>query len=190
MRYCVINGYPQSGKDAFVDFCKQEKGALCKKVSTVDFIKDIAYKYGWTGEKTPKDRKFLSDLKNLFTEWNDIPFKETMERIREFHQTLQIYEVSSEGIVFIMSREPAEIMRFKHELGAISVLIERDAVKDNEQSNEADSGVMNCEYDVVVYNNGTLEDLQTQAKLFLQNIKIFDIMKEKGEKNDSKHRFS
>ena len=34
----------------------------CRIVSTVDFVKEIAARWGWDGTKTPQNRKFLSDL--------------------------------------------------------------------------------------------------------------------------------
>ena len=36
-------------------------------ISTVDFVKQIARECGWDGVKTPRNRKFLSDLKDLLT---------------------------------------------------------------------------------------------------------------------------
>ena len=48
----------------------------CRIISTVDFVKEVAKFCGWNGQKTPKDRKFLSDLKNILTQWNDIPYKD------------------------------------------------------------------------------------------------------------------
>ena len=40
MNYFVINGFPQSGKDSFVNACKEVLGKLVYSVSTVDFIKE------------------------------------------------------------------------------------------------------------------------------------------------------
>ena len=78
----IINGAPRSGKDTLVDMFEEYLNMRLDNFSTVDFVKDIAARYGgWDGRKTPKDRKFLSDLKDLFTEWNDIPFADVVERI-------------------------------------------------------------------------------------------------------------
>ena len=57
----VINGTGGSGKDTFVEYVS--KYAKVYNFSSVDKVKEIAKLIGWTGTKTDKDRKFLSDLK-------------------------------------------------------------------------------------------------------------------------------
>lgn len=69
-----------------------------------------------------------------------------------------------------MSREPGEISRFEKELGAKSVLIRRNAVEFNIQSNHADSEVLNHKYDYIIENNGTIDELKEKAKEFLKNL--------------------
>lgn len=77
----IINGLGGSGKSTF---CSQSKASFINKVkspslsyelSTVDFVKEVAAFCGWRGEKEPKDRAFLHDLKMALEEWNDIPNK-------------------------------------------------------------------------------------------------------------------
>ena len=66
MEIIVINGYPESGKDTFVNLCKNIVGeSFVKNISTVDFVKEVAMLCGWDGTKTPKNRKFLSDLNHI-----------------------------------------------------------------------------------------------------------------------------
>lgn len=76
MEIIVINGFPGAGKDEFVNCCKKLIGEpYVRNISTVDFVKYIAAECGWDGTKTPENRAFLSDLKDLLTKWNDVPFK-------------------------------------------------------------------------------------------------------------------
>ena len=168
MKIVVINGRPRSGKDTFVQFC-QIHNLWCANISTVDFVKEIAVYCGWNKEKTPKNRKFLSDLKDLLTNWDDVPYRKIEQRIAAYKEKMEQYGIDPEenGIIFIHSREPEEIKRFCDEMGAISLLIVRDEVTNNEQSNHADSEVFNYEYNYTIANNGTLEDLEKRAKEFL-----------------------
>ena len=71
----------------------EDKG---RNFSTVDKIKEIARDFGWDGEKTPKARKFLSDLKDVFTDWNDLPVRDVKSRLASLRK---IY------LVLIMKRE-------------------------------------------------------------------------------------
>lgn len=172
MKIVIINGFPQqhSGKDTFVKYCLEKLNGRGKLISTVDFVKKIAYNCGWNGEKTPQNRKFLSDLKKLLTEWNDIPFKKIETEIENFYNYLEFYEVDTNGVIFIMCREPEEILRFKNKFNATTLLIKRELMENITQSNDADSNVLNFNYDYVINNNGTLLELKTKAIKFLNEL--------------------
>ena len=170
MKYFIINGRPRSGKDTFVNFCLEELGAFGKLISTVDFVKKIATECGWDGTKDLKNRKFLSDLKDLLTNWGDVPYKKTLQEIDMFKFDLDCWNVSDKGVVFIMCREPKEIERFERELNAKSLLIRRASVEFEQQSNHADSEVLNHKYDYIIENNGTIDELKEKAKGFLKNL--------------------
>ena len=95
IKVVVVNGRPESGKTTFEEKCKElvnasstfwldeNKRMMVDVISTVDFIKQIAIECGWDGVKTPRNRKFLSDLKDLLTEWNDVPFNATLDFIKK-----------------------------------------------------------------------------------------------------------
>ena len=170
MKYFIINGRPRSGKDTFVNFCLEELGAFGKLISTVDFVKKIATECGWDGTKDLKNRKFLSDLKDLLTNWGDVPYKKTLQEIDMFKFDLNCWNVSDKGMVFIMCREPKEIERFERELNAKSLLIRRASVEFEQQSNHADSEVLNHKYDYIIENNDTIDELKEKAKGFLKNL--------------------
>ena len=169
----VMNGMPTSGKSQFVSYCLE---ALCEygaEVSTVDFVKEIARQAGWDGVKRPKDRKFLSDLKDLLTEWDDVPYKKIMEARNHLDNTLKLWRCDpNRGIIFTHCREPEEIKKFVDRENAITVLMRRESVETTEQSNHADANVFNYEYDYVIENNGSLEDLKERAMEFLKAISI------------------
>jgi hypothetical protein len=171
----IINGMPRSGKDTFVELCQEINGNhRVYQYSTVDFVKDIAKLCGWNGTKTPKDRKFLSDLKDILTQWGDVPFSKTMLRIFEIYNEANIHFglTQEQVLIFIHCREPQEIARFKKALGeqCRSLLIRRPTVETNDQSNHADEEVFNYEYDNVIYNDGTIADFRTKAWDFLHSL--------------------
>ena len=158
-----INGAPGAGKDEFVKQC-QKINPLVINISTVDFIKKIARECGWDGTKTPENRKFLSDLKFLLADWNDVPYKKVIEG-------LKVIKANSENaIVFIHVREPAEIFRFATEVGALTLIVRRKSAEDKVASNIADRDVLNYDYDYIVDNNGSIEALADQASMFLETI--------------------
>ena len=83
MQVIIINGMPRAGKDQFVSFC-QKHLLWCGNFSTVDFVKEVAAMCGWDGTKTPLNRAFLSNLKDLLTDWGDVPFKKVERAMETF----------------------------------------------------------------------------------------------------------
>ena len=132
--------------------------------STVDFVKEVARFCGWDGVKTLENRKFLSDLKDLLTEWNDIPYKMIVEHIKSL-------PVSQDWLVFVDCREPAEIQKLKERLNATTVIIRREEVENNEVSNHADSDVFYYDYDLTIYNNSDIIHLENEARKFIEYMK-------------------
>lgn len=167
MKMCIVNGFPRSGKDTFVEYCIEMLDWRGKCVSTVDFVKEIATKCGWDGVKTPKNRKFLSDLKDLLTDWDNVPLKKIRDAYRSWNAELHSYNCDTdECILFVMCREPKEIQKLVDAFDAFTVFVQRDAVE-GEQSNHADAEVRNFKYDYFVDNNGSLDELKERAEEFL-----------------------
>lgn len=172
LKIVIVNGAPGSGKTTFENFCQEIMDDYCQMRSTVDLVKEIALFYtGWNGEKDLKSRKFLSDLKDLLTEFNDVPFNDIVRFKNVWEDELEMYDVKDHPhILLVDSREPEEIMRFKRELGAVTVLIRRASAEMAETSNHADANVLNCDYDYEIDNNGSLDELRAKAVQFLDLI--------------------
>ena len=110
----VINGSAGSGKDTFCEMTSRFVGEEFVKVfSTVDIVKTLAIEAGWDGKKTPRARKFLSDLKDLLTDWNDTPYKSVSTKILLTKNEWESYGIdTSKCAIFVMCREPQEIKKF------------------------------------------------------------------------------
>ena len=170
MKIIVINGQGGVGKDEFVGFCGYEDEGIYN-FSMVDGIKRIAETIGWTGGKTPKDRKFLSDLKDLASEYNDYPFQYTLKRIKEAIQDYRRYhDMSNEFICFVHARELDDIDRWVYDYGARALIIRRPEVE-GEYGNHADDDVFEVEYDYEVWNTDDLYSLKDKAERFVAQIR-------------------
>ena len=173
VKVVVVNGRPGVGKSEFERLCKEQCNLFNRVVgfsngrrlwiditSTVDFVKEVATMCGWDGTKTLENRKFLSDLKDLLTNWDDVPYKMIEHRAKTLPS-------DSDWIMFVDCREPAEIQKMKERLNATTLLIRRESVEDNEVSNHADAGVFNYKYDLTIENNSDIMDLEKKAKDFI-----------------------
>lgn len=177
VKIVLVNGVPGCGKTTFETLCqtlcyqdvssfRKNKRLAVDIYSTIDFVKEIAIQCGWDGVKTPRNRKFLSDLKDLLTEWGDVPLKKIYERIQELKEV-----EDKDWILFIDCREPAEIQKLKECLNATTVLIRRPGDTDIQTSNHADSEVFNYNYDLTIWNNSDIIHLEDEARKFIKYIK-------------------
>lgn len=170
----IINGSGGVGKDSFIEMVRFAESRILNKhigignYSSVSKVKEIAEIIGWTGAKTEKDRKFLSDLKLLTTEYNNMPLNDMKEFVNHF---MSATKNNIGAMLFLHIREPEEIAKAVNEFkeyGVKTILVKRDSVK-HITSNMADENVYNYNYDIVIDNNGTIEDLKERAKYFLND---------------------
>lgn len=158
----IINGSGGVGKDTFIEFVNDEQTAKVINYSSVDRVKEIAREIGWTGRKTERDRKLLSDLKKLCSEYNDLPFLCMQEKVNEFLK-------SNCNILFLHIREPEEIERAKKSFQARTILIRRDNIE-HIVTNVSDRDVFEYSYDFVINNDSDLTGLKRKAKEFVANL--------------------
>lgn len=158
----VINGLPRSGKDTFVYLVS--KYAMTSNFSSVDFVKDVAKYAGWNGKKDGKSRLFLSKLKELLSQYDDIPYKKIKEAIEWFMKQ------DEQELMFIHIREPDEISRVVEDFGAKTLLVRR---ANNQQiiSNDSDKYIENYKYDYVLNNDSDIDSLDKKAKGFINYLR-------------------
>lgn len=160
----ITSGVGRSGKDTFCEFVS--KYIPTYKYSIVDLPKEAAKVLGWDGGKTEKDRKFLSDVMDLSTDYNDAPFKDVLSLVTDFKNSKDFDEYD---VLIIDMRDPKDIARSVETFGAETILIRNPNVRKIE-SNHADRDVENYEYDYIIENDGTLEQLQNVAEFFVREI--------------------
>lgn len=164
----MVNGYPESGKDTFVEFCNDSY----INHSTVDTIKRIATEMGWSGNKTKYNRDMLSALKDFYGEWFDGPFQEIKSLVL---QELTYGDVKVD-FIFVHAREPEEIERVKVWCDSVegvkcyTVFIKRDEVMGGMHNNHADAQVEDYIYDCYLNNNLDLEHFENLSLDFFEDV--------------------
>jgi hypothetical protein len=171
MKVIIINGSAQTGKSNFASYFKKNYKYKCINWSTIDKVKKVSKRnFGWDGKKTPEARLFLSEIKRIWGEYNNGPFKDIIKRISDHYSKLNKKDKKN-FIYFIDCREPYEIQKFvdEYKKNCITVLLKReDRVVPN---NLADKNVANYNYDFIIENNGNKKDLQKEAIKFMDKIK-------------------
>lgn len=159
----IINGMGGSGKDSFVKAC-QNIDPTIQNISSVNYVKQVAYELGWDGVKDTKGRRFLSDLKMALSAYNDAPFIMTIKDIEDYDKN---------ATVFVHIRESDDISKYKayfeHNGDIVTTMVINNSRVKPITSNLADADVYNSSYDWIIDNEGTLDDLAQSAEFFLKN---------------------
>lgn len=165
----IINGSGNSGKDEVVKIMTKKLSDVCTvhNLSTVDPIRKILPFLG-INEKDRKHnhkiRDFMSDLKDLWTKYFDGPFKYIVHRIKKIDK-----DSMNPCLIFVHSREPEEIGRFANYFGnrCTTLLIQSDKRTGRITTNHADANVDKYDYDRIIDNNGTLDDLKNSIDEYI-----------------------
>lgn len=159
----IINGKGGSGKDTLCELAA--KHYKVKIISAITPIKDIAKVNGWSGEKDEKSRKFLSDLKRVFIEYNDLPTRYLLSQYQEFSKDKET------EILFVHIRETDEINKFKQQIegACVTLLIKRPLVDSIIIGNDSDDQVDTMDYDYYFVNNKSISHIENE---FVEFIKV------------------
>ena len=172
MKVYVINGLPRSGKTTFENFCFALNPIYVRMFSSIQPVNEIAQKCGWNGAKEPKDRKFLADLKQLLIEYNNFPFNEVVHYIEIEKRWMDQRDYDGDKLIFFIDvREPSEIQKLRDKYGAQAILIPRALSTPEENTADCEENFNPELYDLVIANNGTLEQLEAQAREFMKDKK-------------------
>lgn len=173
MKIYIVNGAAGSGKTTFEDYICTKIYPYGFKVSTIDFIKKLATQCGWEGTKTPKDRKMLSDMKDILTEWGDVPIKAVNNAVEDFTYDLIKNDFSiTKAVIFIDCREPEEIEKLKKIYNAKTILVRRESAEKAPTSNHADANILKFDYDLILWNNNSIEDFFNTIDDFMKGENI------------------
>ena len=171
MKVIIINGSAQTGKDQFANFFNKHYDYKSVNWSTIDKVKKISKRnFGWNGKKTDEARRFLSEMKRIWSEFNNGPFEDMVQKISKYNSNLPKSERQN-IVYFIHCREPHEIQKFVDKYGnkCLTVLLNRE---DREvPNNDSDKNVANYEYDFYIDNDGDKKKLEKQVLEFIETIK-------------------
>ena len=168
MKIICVNGYARSGKDEFCNYAFTNRG-LVYPFSTIDKVKQIATDLGWDGVKDKKGRKFLSDLKDCLTEYNDLPSRYIIAEIDNRMSVIDD-EYYDDVVFLVQMREPEEIKRWKEMYDARALLIQRPSFG-GDWGNHADDNVLLGEYDYELNNDGSLKEWEDKTIKFIDMVR-------------------
>ncbi len=170
----IINGKGGVGKDTLCNFVAKHYDT--RNISSITPILKIAKAGNWDGNKDDKSRKLLSDLKHLFTNYNDLSFHYLKSQTEEFLAT-------EEEVLFVHMREPEEISKYlkyvtSQGLTCKTLLIKRNICESKTYGNDADDMVDCYQYDFTYHNDLPLTEVEKDFITFFKNniLKVCDVL--------------
>lgn len=159
----IINGRGGVGKDTLCGIAA--KYFRVKNVSSITPIKEIAGHYGWNGQKDSRSRKFLSDLKRAFIEYNDLP-------VQYLYEQYQAFLTDENQFLFVHIREKEEIEKMKKLIGGkcYTLLVRRDLKDVKNWGNVSDDEVEDYSYDLYYNNNKPLAETERDFVDYLNGL--------------------
>ena len=170
----IINGAPRVGKNTFIKLLDELVNPFVEAYSSIDWVKDLARDvFDWDGTKDAKSRKMLSDLKDIATAWDDIPFREVCKQIKA------VKNIYKHCYFCTNIREPQEIQKLKgwckqQEIPCYSVWIRQEKAEQEAAQSFTSSGdtqYQNYNYDFVIHNDLSLDDFKTEIRKLIYSIK-------------------
>ena len=159
----ILNGIAGVGKDTFAEMLNKFIPTL--HISSITPVKRAARELGWDGIKTITSRYFLSELKKFVNENSTFIWDYLDKEVIKFRN---IYDSE---VLLIDIREPEEIEKAVKRYDCKTILVERD-VSTKYYCNSADESVYDYKnYDYVINNMGSLDELFDKAKEFAEIIK-------------------
>lgn len=167
-RTIIINGPANTGKDEIAKIAKKILDIPVYNISSITPVMEIAKLMGWDGKKDERSRELLSNLKDLWVEFNNGPINQLVKTVDEIDDR---YNPPDPYLIFVHIREPEEIEKFKTNYpDTTTVLVKRDSIET--YNNRADSFVNEYNYDYIIENNGTLVELEESVRTLLKDINI------------------
>lgn len=173
----IINGTPRAGKDAFANLVEELSHVPVLNLSSVQTIKDLHTELvGYDDTiKSEKERKLISDTKNILDEYNDFS---TFDIIRK------IYEDRVNIIAFIHIREPHNINKLLtqlslpcHSFTSIkTIFISNNQNENKTYNNTADQATLDhdkIKYNHYISNDGDINEYKDKVKTFIKKENLY-----------------
>lgn len=173
----IVNGGPRVGKDTVVDFMRKALEAAQIRTdafSSIDPVRAMLTGAGFDLEhKTGRDRALLA-IVGAAVETHSFWRSRWSARA-----TKELFDKPGSAVMFIHAREPEIIERIVRMIACdhgtavrVTKLLVRSPRGETELTNDADRNVEKVAYDIVLTNDGTLEDLERKCETVLFNLDL------------------
>ena len=163
IKIVILNGNPAAGKNTFAEIIEGFYPVI-DHISYVDFTRNMLDKMrvDYSG-KTAKDRQLIEAVNDALEKHSDIPFIDICSFTDKAKKT------HNDGILFVDIRKPENIQRFCKEFPETVTVFVEDG-KPISNVTFSDSVVRNMDYDYIINNTGSVDDLKEKARQFVKEI--------------------
>lgn len=165
LKFILINGKAMSGKDTFAKYLSEYLLVMEKQpfiFHNATYVKLVAEKiFGWDKVKDNKGRKLLIDISNTGYDYDKYFWeKKTEEILINKFNTKNVY------VIIPDFRYKNTYEYFKNKYKVLTIRIDRDFDNNlsNELKNDKSEKLIDIDFDFIIKNNESLDNLREQAK--------------------------
>lgn len=191
LKVLIVNGATEAGKGTATRFIKECLKFDIVYYSSIDYVKEVAEsKFMWDGQKDVKGRNLLSSIKQLMISYGDIPTKKIIAKI-------EMCILLRSDLIIVDIREPSEIDKLVNYCKENDLVCHTCRIKNNKaEQNTKNSGLSitgdllygRYPYDIYIYNNGTVKELEEQVKKVFTNLYVHNKLEKQSELYPGSHK--
>lgn len=167
----LISGKAQHGKDSIAEIIKRKLPDVLR-VNFGDRVKDVCSRYfGWNGIKDENGRQILQRVGT-----NLIRYRNPYFWVNSVKDLIEVLVFEFKYFVIADCRFVNEIEVFKNKYGnekAITIRVIRPSfdsgLTEEQKNHESETALDNYVFDYIIYNDGTLDDLEIKVDNFINN---------------------
>lgn len=173
----IVNGPPRAGKDTAIEFMTRafkQRGYTVREFSSIDPVRNQMQFFGIdVTQKTPADRKLLATIGDALQEHSDYRTNQCIAEAKKFFDWVKSHrDPIMKGVMFIHIREPDLIKKLELDMTVpvTTVYVKGGLSESVEHNNPADANTEKMNYDIYIFNNGSLGGLFDQCESVVEVI--------------------
>ena len=175
MKVCCISAKARHGKDTAAEILKEyleNRGQRVLIIHFADLLKFICKQFfGWDGQKDENGRTLLQYI------GTDVVGAKRPAYWAEFIVSfLQLFENDWDYVLIPDCRYPVEVVTLKNSFVTVLLRLERpnfnNGLTKAQQEHPSEVAMDNADFDVILYNEGSLVDFESKVKTFAKEFLI------------------
>jgi len=173
MKVILISGHAQNGKDTIASLLENELTASGRKVLVAHYADLLKYicktLFNWNGQKDEKGRRLLQ-----YVGTDVIREKRPSYWVDFIADMLDLFGDNWDYVLIPDTRFPNEVERIVEKFDSIHIRVVREnfvsPLTPEQQMHPSETALDNCDPDVLIYNDGSIQELKETIHYLISEV--------------------